>query len=80
MFTYIDSIIVDTPITIQEYRDKIHNVQTIEDRISRVGLFLEYLDKAWGQMHSVYFDWKEYSTSIRREMYNVQYSARKKWN
>lgn len=78
MFTYIDAIIVDTPITLNEFREKIHNVQSIEDRVSRVGIFLDYLDHSWSQLSNTYFDWKEYSGSIRREMYNVQYAARRK--
>ena len=76
-FTYIDSMIVDTPITFSDYRDKVHDVITIEERLDRAILFLEYLKKAWSDTNSNYFNWPEYEVQIRREIYNIQYSARR---
>jgi len=78
MFTYIDSMIIDTPIVDLEYKDKIHNVQSIEERISRVEVFLNYLEKSWRGIKSEYFNWKEYSKYTRNEINNIKYSLRKK--
>lgn len=78
MFTYIDSMIIDTPIVEPEYKDKIHDVQTIEERISRVEIFLEYLDKSWRGIKGEYFDWKEYSQHTRIEINNIKYSLKKR--
>lgn len=78
MFTYIDSMIIDTPIVDTGYKDKMHNVQTIEERISRVEMFLEYLEKSWDGIKGEYFDWKEYSQHTRNEINNIKYSLRKR--
>jgi len=76
MFTYVDSMIVDTPVTDKNFREKIHDVQTIEERVERVRNFLEYLEKSWNCLKNEYFDWKEYSEKTRREMHNVQWIVR----
>jgi hypothetical protein len=78
MFTYIDSMIVDTPIVNPEYREKIHNVQTIEERIKRVEIFIEYIEKSWEGITSEYFDWIEYSQQIKNEINNIKYSLKKR--
>jgi len=78
MFTYIDSMIVDTPIVDPEYRDKIHNMQMIKDRIARAEIFLEYLEKSWEGIHSGYFDWKEYSQQTKNEINRIKYTLERK--
>jgi hypothetical protein len=42
-FTYLDAIIVDTPILDSRARDAIKNVHTISDRLNRALTFLQYL-------------------------------------
>ena len=76
-FTYIDSMIVDTPISLRDFNDKIHDVVSIEERIDRAGLFIEYLSKAWSDMDIEYFNWPEYKTQIQRELSNIQYAVRR---
>jgi GTPase SAR1 family protein len=43
-FTYIDAMIVDTPILDTEYRARIGDVEPINDRLSRASIFCEYLN------------------------------------
>jgi hypothetical protein len=80
MFTYIDSIIIDTPIVYHEYREKIHDIQTIDERISRVEIFLEYLEKSWEGINSECFNWKEYSQNTKTAIHNIKYSLKKDKN
>lgn len=59
-FSYIDAIIVDTPILDPSTRSTIDNVRSIEDRVSRAEKFKEYLDEVWVNFpnpDSLPFDW-----------------------
>jgi hypothetical protein len=79
MFTYIDSMIVDTPIILNEFRNRIHDAQTVDERLGRVEIFMDYLDKAWGNLQNPFFNWNEYSKIVKREIENIRFSiARKK--
>ncbi|MEK6335665.1 MAG: hypothetical protein AABM67_12000 [Acidobacteriota bacterium] len=60
MFTYLDAIIVDTPIVDPEVRAQIHDVGTIDARFDRVLTFLTYLETQWSKLNasaSDTFDW-----------------------
>jgi len=46
-FTYVDAMIVDTPIVDKDLSDKIEDVDTITDRLARAELFCDYLDAQW---------------------------------
>jgi hypothetical protein len=73
MFVYLDAILVDTPILDDEYRDKIKDVSSIEDRIERGKLFVDYLDKKWDQsgIKISGFDWKEHSEAIKKDVEKI---------
>ncbi|MEO4039344.1 hypothetical protein V3N95_08750 [Micrococcaceae bacterium Sec6.3] len=47
MFTYLDAVVVATPILSLEAKSKIDVVYTIADRLNRVETFRAYLDDAW---------------------------------
>lgn len=71
LFTYIDAIIVDTPIFDSEYRAKLKDTYHITDRLFRAEEFVDYLDKAWQSCSSVsrsFFDWDDISHSIRKDI------------
>ncbi|WP_417374310.1 hypothetical protein [Glutamicibacter protophormiae] len=48
-FTYIDAIIVDTPILNSEYYERIVDAYTLEQRIARAVEFSHYLKWAWDE-------------------------------
>ena len=73
-FTYIDTIIVDTPILIKQYRAQITDVREINDRMERVTSFLLYLDKCWEDLKDLdlYFNWENIVINVRRDMTRIK--------
>ena len=65
-FTYIDAIIIDTPVFDSSIRGDITNVINIEHRINRAIIFKRYLDEQWikSNITSNYFNWKTFSKSL----------------
>jgi len=59
LFTYIDAILVDTPIFDNEVREKVTDVQSILLRLERATLFIDYLSSIWLQEEGIssFFDW-----------------------
>lgn len=72
-FAYLDAIVVDTPILSPPFRAKIRDVQTIDDRIERVEVFLEYLDQSWpfGD-ESTSFSWPLMRSAVEAELQRVK--------
>lgn len=69
-FSYIDAIIVDTPILDVDARLKIRDVSRLDERLTRAKVFVDYLAEMWqrGRLPSVPFDWKPVETELRRAM------------
>ena len=69
-FTYIDTIIVDTPILCEAYRTRIRDVWAIRHRIDRAELFLAYLSECWANLEglSTYFSWSNTENKIRQHI------------
>lgn len=73
-FTYIDAVIVDTPVFDDEARQEIQDTFDISGRIGRVKVFVDYLDQSW-QVFSTkpsQFDWEKISTIIKEEIRHVE--------
>jgi hypothetical protein len=70
MFSYVDAMIVDTPIVTRAARSRIKNVDPIRDRLERAELFRQYLDAEWmpldNKPHA--FSWPQSSSNLRREI------------
>lgn len=75
MFTYLDAIIVDTPILDREYRANIRNVLDIQDRLARAEVFIEYLDRCWSEVESTgdTFEWPSVAATLRNEITNIRF-------
>lgn len=69
IFTYVDAMIVDTPIVDPAVRPQIQHVATIQDRLDRAESFCRYLDNQWifGDGMTT-FSWPLASTNLRRDM------------
>lgn len=72
-FTYIDAMIVDTPIVDVQYRKVIRDVRSIIDRLDRAVEFVDYLNSQWNEWDPPYngglaFDWPSVSESILRNI------------
>jgi len=69
-FTYIDAMIVDTPIINPSIRAQITDVDSISDRLARAKLFCDYLDEQWKVFsgHELVFQWPAVRWSIGRDI------------
>lgn len=74
IFSYLDAVIVDTPIVDPVARNAIHDVRMIDERLTRVEQFIAYLDKAWTQAPELHdkFDWGPLSSSARRQLSEIR--------
>ncbi len=73
-FTYIDAIIVDTPVFDDNKRQNIQDIFEIKERIERARIFVEYLDDIWRKLENkpTQFDWARMSSSIKQDINKVE--------
>ena len=75
MFTYLDAMVVDTPILDENYRRLITNVHSISERLRRAEVFRVYLDKQWSSLEDALesppFNWREHSERVRNEVQSI---------
>lgn len=73
-FTYIDAMIVDTPIFNEEKKAEILNVYTIQERLKRAEIFKNYLDEQWtsSKIDSNVFDWRIYSGQLNEDIERIK--------
>jgi hypothetical protein len=71
-FSYIDAVLVDTPVFDDNVRASIENSLNIEIRLDRAELFRRYLDDQWSRLMnpraSFAFDWNRASIELRKNM------------
>lgn len=74
LFTYIDAIIVDTPIFDLNFNSKIVDTFEIDERLNRAQVFKEYLDSEWlhAKFSKSYFDWEKRSTELLLEINRIR--------
>lgn len=74
-FTYVDAIILDTPILDTSIRDSLEVSRSIEERLTRVNLFRTYLDKEWGKsgLDKVgNFPWRAVSVALKSDVQTIR--------
>ena len=78
-FTYVDAMIVDTPIVDLEWRKRITDVRAILERLDRAEQFEQYLDEQWIASNlsdsGSGFDWQIASSEIGRDIAKVRERA-----
>ena len=71
-FSYVDAIIVDTPIFDPHVRSLMRDVHSIEQRLERAEIFRQYLDDQWSKISNktakTYFSWNKASNNLKKEM------------
>jgi hypothetical protein len=67
LFTYLDAVVVDTPILDPQLERYVTDVHSLSDRVERAFVFREYLDRAWQffQTAEVPFNWPEKSETLK---------------
>lgn len=73
-FTYIDSIIVDTPILTESFKGQLLNELDIGKRLERATIFKNYLDEQWklSSIVSKYFSWEVYSAELSEDIDRIK--------
>jgi len=71
-FSYVDAVVVDTPVFDQHVRSLIHDVPTIEQRLERAEIFRQYLDEQWTKFNAreaeTFFNWNTASNALKNQM------------
>ena len=73
-FTYVDAVVIDTPVVAREWREKISDVANIRGRLARAETFREYLDSQWVDLENAsdVFNWRPMSSMLFYEMENIK--------
>ncbi len=78
-FSYVDAMIVDTPIVDPSVRRHVRDVHSIKDRIQRAKHFQAYLDKQWEifdpQRDGSPFRWDEVSVELAADIEAAEFKA-----
>lgn len=69
-FTYIDAVIVDTPIIDPNIRAQIVDIYDLTERLERAKVFCDYLDSQWHGLseQQLAFDWPSIRTRINSDV------------
>lgn len=73
-FTYVDAMIVDTPVLDNAFRGRLTNVEGIDERLNRAVIFVSYLDNQWEKMNQkgFGFDWENVSNELKMNIQNIR--------
>jgi len=71
MFTYVDAIVIDTPILLDEARALIEEERSTSGRVARARHFADYLDQCWDPSLEAEFDWPAQASRLRSECEHV---------
>lgn len=74
LFSYLDAVVVDTPIVDVDARGAIYDARSIDDRLTRAEKFIAYLDLAWQRAPELHdkFDWLSLSGSAVRQFSDIR--------
>lgn len=77
-FSYLDAMVIDTPIVDAAYRRQIVHVSDIGQRLDRMDIFIKYLEERYLPLtsRSVVFDWPSISNWIRYTVRRVRENER----
>lgn len=73
LFTYVDAMIIDTPVVDTTVRQLIKDVRGIGDRLARCDNFRRYLDSSYAPLADLKpaFEWKESSRDLEADVENI---------
>lgn len=73
LFSYLDAVLVDTPIMDAAYRGLIKDVRYISERLPRAEYFRIYLDKQWAKLDTGQssWDWPRVSSKLSSEIRDI---------
>lgn len=74
LFTYVDAVLVDTPILEVAVRQSIGEFRTIASRLHNVEVFCQYLDDIWPVIEegNNLFKWDSISTDLKNDVKRIR--------
>ena len=74
-FSYLDAVVVDTPIVDREFRAEIRDCDTVDRRLDRGDWFRKYLDKAHQPLigKAFAFDWPAADKFLQEEISSIKF-------
>lgn len=77
-FSYVDAMIVDTPILTEGFKIKITDANDIQHRLKRCKIFAEYLDHCWSNFEKSpsEFEWPIYRKRLIKNIENIELRTR----
>jgi hypothetical protein len=72
-FAYVDAVLVDTPIVDPRYRALFNDAHTLGERVERVELFRQYLNRQWQSIsdEGLPWDWGQVSKRLGQDVRRV---------
>lgn len=79
MFTYVDAVIVDTPVLDPDVRGNMEVVEFIHERLDRAEAFVAYLDGQWrnSPLQEGAFSWPENSEALSKDIKRIRSRIRR---
>jgi len=73
-FTYVDAVIVDTPIFDSRVRGQIRDAHSVQDRLRRAEIFRTYLDEQWKPLADMetWLPWPAMSEELRKDISDIE--------
>lgn len=74
LFSYVDAMIVATPIVDPEVRERLGDDRAIADRLDRCEVFCDYLEREWAPLDGAgsAFDWPTHASTLRSSIQTVR--------
>ncbi len=74
LFSYVDAMIVATPIVDPGVREALADVRAIADRLTRCEVFCDYLDDQWAPLDDAetVFEWPVHASALRSSIQTVR--------
>jgi hypothetical protein len=78
MFTYVDAVLVDTPVLDPDVAGRLRDEHQLAGRIDRARVFRSYLDTAWERagIPAESWDWAPVSRALAKDIATVEKRAR----
>ncbi|MFD9078947.1 hypothetical protein [Streptomyces erythrochromogenes] len=77
-FSYVDAMVVDTPVVDPSFRRQIRDVHSVKDRLQRAKVFRDYLDAQWLLLSGagdLPFRWDEASLMLNGDITDAEAKA-----
>ncbi len=73
-FVYLDAVVVDIPVLDRNARETIRDVQSLGDRLDRVGVLAEYLRRQWSAVAPapVGFNWPNEVSRLKHQVSRIR--------